>query len=142
MKLRLLTIVMLIVISIARKKKGINFEAIDSAKTLNKLIRNRGTRVWQLLDDTKMIEERDKAARDPTYKWISEEKMIELPLICEINYKKKIYSIVMNATEATTAWITASGGTFTDCKSVFDKMPDLNDEQFAEFYKAFVLPKA
>jgi len=128
MKLRTFSLFMLVVLCFTRKKKGINFEAIDSAKTLNKMIRNRGTRVWQLLDDTKMIEERDKAARDPAYKWISEEMMIELPLICEVNYKKKIYSIVMNATEATTAWITASGGTFTDCKSVFDKMPDLNDE--------------
>lgn len=89
-----------------------------------------------------MIEDRDKAPRDPTYKWISEEKMIELPVICEKNYKNKIYSIVMDSIEATTQWITASGGTFTSCRDVFDKMPNLTDEQFAAFYKAYVFPKA
>jgi len=89
-----------------------------------------------------MIDERDKVPADPAYKWISEDKMIELPAICETNYKNKIYTIVMDATEVTTQWITASGGTFTNCKDVFDKMPNLTDEQFAAFYKAYVFPKA
>jgi len=46
MKLSLLGLVMLIIVCLSRKKKGVNFEAIDSADTLNKMIRNRGTRVW------------------------------------------------------------------------------------------------
>ena len=70
----LVLIVILVVLSTSRK--SIDFDKIDSAEVLETLIRQRGSIIYQEINQ----KSKEKSKDDD---WISNDKIMELPIICE-----------------------------------------------------------